>query len=908
MTNTVDFAGNARIDDNTVDIGAYEYFASGDTNFTVQVANGTGGAIYYEGDTVPIVANAAPTGYSFKEWTGTAADVALVASKTAASTTFKMPGRAVMLTATYKANSYIIVYNANGGSGTMDATPATYDSEATVAQNGFTREGYLFTGWATNETDEVVYTAGQSVTNLTAQSEGVVTLYAVWESEAVEPPVIVPADGATFKTETCTVAITCATPGAVIYYSSNGRTPTMNARYLYSGPFTISDTATITAFAVKGDVQSDYVDATITHIMPEPLTLKGVLDEEKLGTVTTGDEVVWMPIEDAVAKVGGSCAVSGTITDDDYVEHTTWLKTKVSGKGMLSFWWRVDCEPDPRGRFTYDYGKITIDGAMVDRKDGTTEWMNYSMTFDEEGEHEIVWTYVSDGYLAEDSDYAGRMWVDGVSWSGEAVAVDPIPAIEGDADVAEALSGSVDGHLVENIKSAVEYNDFRTWVDARGHDHRTVKESPRAWLSYALDAEGLIERDFVRGDLFIDSFKSLDGGSYALEVVVAGVKIGANAKAENLVKIFIVEGSTLLAGTFSSDSVTSSLGVTADGKLSVVATPKPTGGSFFIRVCLQLNSEEDSGGEPVMTSSTVMFDVNGGTLEVESSTRLVENGAAVGTLPSPIREGYVFDGWWTAASGGTQVTAETTVTADVTYYAHWTEETSNIGLDTSGLYCIVDLSDGANASTYPVSYLDTEPNGGFNADEYKTTKLVLRRIDPGTFLMGGQYNVTLSKSYYIGVFEVTQKQYELVMGTNPSDMKGDKLPVEKISYNMIRGSSEGANWPSSTVVDPTSFMGIIRSRTGLGFDLPTEAQWEYACRAGTTSDYNNGGSTVDDLSQVGKWNSSGISFGTHDEVEVGSYLPNAWGLYDMHGNIGEWCLDWYAGLDWYGEMEEVVDP
>ncbi len=676
VTNTVDFAGNPRIVGETVDIGAYEYSASDDTNFTVQVVNGTGGTIYYEGDTVPIVANTAPTGYSFKEWTGTAADVALVASKTSASTTFKMPGRAVMLTATYKANSYIIAYNANGGSGTMDATPATYDSEVIVSANGFTREGCSFTGWATNEVDEVVYVAGQAVTNLIAQSGGVVTLYAVWESDAVEPPVITPADGATFSTETCTVTITCATPGAVIYYSSNGRTPTATDRYLYSGPFTISDTATITAFAVKGDIQSDYVDVTITHIMPEPLTLKGVLDEEKLGAVTTGDEVEWTPIEDAAAKVGGSCAVSGTITDDDYVEHTTWLKTKVSGKGTLSFWWRVDCEPDPRGRFTYDYGKITIDGAMVDRKDGVTGWMNYSTTFDEEGEHEIVWTYVSDGYPAEDGDYAGCMWVDGVSWSGEAVAVDPIPEIEGDEDVAGALSGSTDGRLMEYIKTAAEYNAYRDWVDAKGLDHKTVKESPRAWLSYALDAEGLIEREFIKGDVFIDSFKSVGGGSYALEVVVEGVKIGANAKAENLLKIFIVEGSASLAGTFSSDGVTASLGVTADGKLSVVATPKSSAsGSFFIRVCMQLVGEEEAGnepgGEPVLTSSTVTFDVNGGILEAESAARAVENGTAVGTLPSPTREGYVFDGWWTDASGGTQVTAETTVTDDVTYYAHW---------------------------------------------------------------------------------------------------------------------------------------------------------------------------------------------------------------------------------------------
>ena len=214
------------------------------------------------------------------------------------------------------------------------------------------------------------------------------------------------------------------------------------------------------------------------------------------------------------------------------------------------------------------------------------------------------------------------------------------------------------------------------------------------------------------------------------------------------------------------------------------------------------------------------------------------------------------------------------------------------------LYQVIDLSSGSNSSSYPISYLYGVPSGGWT-DTYKTTKLALRRISPGAFKMCGEYNVTLTKPFYIGVFEVTQKQYELVTGTTPSPHRGNTRPVEKVSYNMIRGASNGAQWPSSSMVDSTSFMGKLRARTGLAFDLPTEAQWEYACRAGTTSTYNNGGNTENDLKKLGRYGGNRPygheESGLETHAPVGSYQPNAWGLYDMHGNVWERCLDYHLG-------------
>lgn len=221
-----------------------------------------------------------------------------------------------------------------------------------------------------------------------------------------------------------------------------------------------------------------------------------------------------------------------------------------------------------------------------------------------------------------------------------------------------------------------------------------------------------------------------------------------------------------------------------------------------------------------------------------------------------------------------------------------------------GLYMIIDLSSGSNASHYPVTYMATPPSTGFNIDTFKNTKLVLRYIPAGSFQMCGRYNVTLTKPFLIGIFEVTQKQYKLVMGSNPSVYTGDMRPVEKVTYNMIRGTSEGTKWPSSSAVDPTSFMGKLRMRTGLNLDLPTEAQWEYACRAGTTNIYNNGGSSVADLKILGRYkdNKSDGKGGYSEHTTVGSYLPNAWGLYDAHGNVYEWCLDWS------GNLSDGIDP
>ena len=247
-------------------------------------------------------------------------------------------------------------------------------------------------------------------------------------------------------------------------------------------------------------------------------------------------------------------------------------------------------------------------------------------------------------------------------------------------------------------------------------------------------------------------------------------------------------------------------------------------------------------------------------------------------------------------------------------------------------YLVVDLSDGPSASSYPISYLSAVPAGGWT-DEYKTTKMVFRIIPAGTFIMGAplgelgrrdgetQHQVTLTQDFYIGVFEVTQKQWERVMGTWPSYFSNtsyrDARPVEQVTYDMIRGSSAGAGWPANNDVDADSFMGRLRARTGRAFDLPAESQWEYAGRAGTTTALNSGKNLTDErecpnMAEVGRywfnggegaWRESTTSAGT---AKVGSYMPNGWGPYDIHGNVFEWCLDW--GAAYHGTVTDPRGP
>ena len=229
-------------------------------------------------------------------------------------------------------------------------------------------------------------------------------------------------------------------------------------------------------------------------------------------------------------------------------------------------------------------------------------------------------------------------------------------------------------------------------------------------------------------------------------------------------------------------------------------------------------------------------------------------------------------------------------------------------------------------------YVDAEAIPfGVTHDMYKTDYLVMRKCPAAnvTWRMGSPttengrdknaetpHLVTLTNDYYIGVYPVTQRQWELVKGNRPSYYKLDTdyatRPVEMVSFEAVRGTAKsGYSWPANGhAVLGSSFMGKLRDFIGLDeFDLPTDAQWEFACRAGCGSALYNGTeledtTTSENVNRLARYANNGgtpggvlppaASTSENGTAKVGSYEPNAWGLYDMLGNVWEWCLDFYS--------------
>jgi formylglycine-generating enzyme required for sulfatase activity len=175
-------------------------------------------------------------------------------------------------------------------------------------------------------------------------------------------------------------------------------------------------------------------------------------------------------------------------------------------------------------------------------------------------------------------------------------------------------------------------------------------------------------------------------------------------------------------------------------------------------------------------------------------------------------------------------------------------------------------------------------------------ELEMRLVPAGQFIMGSTngdedeqpvHEVIISKPFFLGQYEVTQAQWEAVMGNNPSLFKIKKRghrPVERVSWEEASDFCEKMNDLCKNVLP-----------AGYRFDLPTEAQWEYACRSGSTGDYS--GDSIDEIA----WYESN-SYGR--TCTVGMKSSNAWGLYDMHGNVWEWCRDWKGDYP----SSSVTDP
>ena len=257
-------------------------------------------------------------------------------------------------------------------------------------------------------------------------------------------------------------------------------------------------------------------------------------------------------------------------------------------------------------------------------------------------------------------------------------------------------------------------------------------------------------------------------------------------------------------------------------------------------------------------------------------------------------------------------------------------------------YMVLSLDGATPPAWYPST--NAIPGWGENMNRlFKTEKIVMRKIPAANvrWRMGSPscepsrtsereipHWVTLTQDYYMGIYPCTRLQYEKITGnTGTATFKDYEdynfRPVGRVPYSIVRGSrADGINWPATgTNVAPNRVIGQIRRKALLDtIDLPTEAQWEYACRAGEGAGLYNGkeqsrttisdgvAPMLDDIAWYGGLAANSIRDGKMQTFEVGLNHPNAYGLYDMLGNVYEWCLDWFAeGLE-YSDVSPVIDP
>ena len=474
---------------------------------------------------------------------------------------------------------------------------------------------------------------------------------------------------------------------------ADGTTKRVLPTAFVEGDATLDEDGFLTIGSTSGEVRvyarysengSGLLGTDETFYVREPISVNEAIGDNSL-TYISGGNTSWQ-VDPWRAHDQTFSVKAGMIQ----ANQTSDLMTEVDGVGTLSFWARTStAESASDAAF-----QLIVDGMLVAELSGQTDWTNIVHEITTYDFHDIVWRYTKGEFHGHENE--DSVWIDEVQWIPG--PPDPLPRVDTDSEVDEALEGSADANLAENIASKTEYNAYRAWVNRKGFGHQTVKNAPKSWLSYALDSSVLIDKRFRKDDLSIDMFAPHSAGGFLFELGLNGVDIGDNATAANLAKIFGIEGASALdRNDFSSDNVTFSFGAPNDGKATIVAEPKDGNAeSFFLRATMRDFYDD----VPVVSLSLN----GGGSLNGASDEILVDRDAEYGSLPTPTRTGHTFDGWYTKATGGTKVTGSTTITTNSSHalYAHWIPNTYTITFDPNGGSCSTE----SKIVTYGATYGD----------------------------------------------------------------------------------------------------------------------------------------------------------------------------------------------------------
>ena len=458
----------------------------------------------------------------------------------------------------------------DGGEATDGEAPKAmsfYADDETVTLPGcgtLSLAKHSFAGWSDGEK---VYAAGAACPyQKTAQ-----TLTAVWTANTLSAPVITAPE--TYEADFATVTI-AADDEATVYYTLDGSTPVADGTGCrpYQGPFEIEGSATIKAIAVK----DDYFDSEVASFtMTRPTWTYGEYLNCPERMFTMGDNTEW--VREKGVSDDGYALRSGAITHSQ----TSRLETVVYGAGTVAFSCKVDGEV--LKKIAYDGLAFCVDGVQQGDLMGDNEWSEKSFTVTGDGRHVLSWLYIKD----EEGNGGGEdcAWLDNVVWT----ANDPLPPLDAaatDNDAKAIIGGLSDARLSNKVVGTAAYTAFRNWVDSKGLSHAVVRDAPNAWLSYALDAPGLMAKavPLASEDVVIESItpSSAATGTFDLVVDIAGAEIGTAAR---LAEVLGVEGATELnESAFSSEGLNVTLERTASGKVKAVVTPQCSPTAFFVRV------------------------------------------------------------------------------------------------------------------------------------------------------------------------------------------------------------------------------------------------------------------------------------------------------------------------------------